>query len=213
MIEVILLEKIGRLGQIGQVVKVRPGYARNYLLPRKKALRATKDNLTLFESRRAQIEADNAAARARAETEAKKLDGHTFIIIRQASEIGQLFGSVTVRDVAEFLAAEGFAVERQYVGLASPIKALGLHRIAVHLHPEVSATITLNVARSEDEAKTQEKTGAAATAAETDEDAAARIAAANAAMFEEGAAVPETEDEKEEAAKAAEKDEETQTQE
>lgn len=164
MIEVILLEKVGRVGQIGSVVKVKPGYARNYLLPRKKALRATKENLAFFESQRAQIEAANADARAKAETQAKTLDGRKFVLIRQASEVGQLFGSVAVRDVAEQLKNAGFMVERQNVLLPAPIKTIGIFNIPVQLHSEVTATITLNIARTEDEAKVQERTGEAVKA-------------------------------------------------
>lgn len=162
MINVILLEKVGRLGQIGTQVKVKPGYARNYLLPRKKALRATKENLAYFESQRAAIEAANASARAEAEKKAKNLDGKKFVLIRQASEVGQLFGSVAVRDVAQQLKEAGYDVERQNVMLAAPIKSIGLFKIEVKLHSEVSATVTLNIARTEDEAKVQEKTGQAA---------------------------------------------------
>ncbi|MBI3419715.1 MAG: 50S ribosomal protein L9 [Proteobacteria bacterium] len=204
MIEVILLEKIGRLGMIGQVVKVKPGFARNYLLPRKKALRATKDNLAVFESRRAEIEAANAAAREKAGERSKTLDGRKFVIIRQASEVGHLFGSVTVRDVATLLHDAGFEMERQNVALPSPIKALGLHKVEVHLHAEVAATITLNVARTEDEAKVQEKTGAAvkmATAAEDKQAALLRQEEVNRALFEKPAEEPKPEAAAEEPAK------------
>jgi len=189
MIEVILLERVGRLGQIGQVVKVKPGYARNFLLPRKKALRATKDNLAFFESQRAKIEAANADARATAQKQAQKLEGRKFVVIRQASEVGHLFGSVTIRDVAEQLHLAGYETERQNVMLAAPIKSLGLHNIKIALHPEVHVGITLNIARTEDEAKTQEKTGEAvrqsAAAAEADARAEAdRQAQAASAVFE-----------------------------
>lgn len=187
MIEVILLERIGRLGQIGQVVKVRPGYARNYLLPLKKALRATKDNLAYFETRRGEIEAANAESRAKAEKLSGKLNGRKFVAVRQASEVGQLFGSVTVRDVAETLREAGFETERQNILLAAPIKVIGLHDIQVRLHPEVSVKITMNVARTEEEAKVQEKTGQAAKA-KAEADDAAKLAAlqaeANKALFE-----------------------------
>lgn len=162
MIEVILLEKVGRIGQIGTVVKVKPGYARNFLLPQKKALRATKDNLAYFEAKRADIEAANAQTRAAAEKSGKTLDGKKLTTIRQASEVGQLFGSVTVRDIAVLLKEAGFDVERQYIQLAAPIKTIGVFKIPVRLHADVSVTVQLNIARTEDEAKIQEKTGKAA---------------------------------------------------
>lgn len=167
MIEVILLEKVGRIGQIGTVVKVKPGYARNFLLPKKKALRATKDNIAYFEAKRSEIEAANAQTRAAAEKSGKTLDGKKFTTIRQASEVGQLFGSVTVRDIAELLKAGGFDVERQYILLAAPIKTVGVFQIPVRLHADVSVNIALNIARTEDEAKIQEKTGKAAKSRET----------------------------------------------
>lgn len=187
MIEVILLEKIGRLGQIGQLVKVKPGYARNFLLPRRKALRATKENMAVFEAQRADIEARNADTRAAAEALAKKLDGQRFVLIRQASEVGQLFGSVTVRDIAEALKTGGFDIERQYVLLPAPLKHIGLTKVEVKLHPEVSATIVMNIARTEDEARLQEKTGQAAkaSAAALEAEAAAKAQEAlNNAMLE-----------------------------
>lgn len=193
MIEVILLERLGRLGQIGQVVKVRPGYARNYLLPLKKALRATKENLAYFESRRAEIEKANAEGRAAAEKLSTKLEGRKFVTTRQASEVGHLFGSVNVRDVAETLHAAGFEVERQNILLAAPIKMLGLHDVNVRLHPEVTVKITMNVARNEDEAKVQEKTGQVAKAKELADEAeklAAMQAEANKALFEKPAEEP-----------------------
>ncbi|NDE91397.1 MAG: 50S ribosomal protein L9 [Alphaproteobacteria bacterium] len=165
--EVILLEKVGRIGQIGTVVKVKPGYARNFLLPKKKALRATKDNIAYFEAKRSEIEAANAQTRAAAEKSGKTLDGKKFTTIRQASEVGQLFGSVTVRDIAELLKAGGFDVERQYILLAAPIKTVGVFQIPVRLHADVSVNIALNIARTEDEAKIQEKTGKAAKSRET----------------------------------------------
>jgi large subunit ribosomal protein L9 len=192
MIDVILLEKVGRLGQIGQKVKVKPGFARNYLLPQKKALRATKENLAYFESKRSEIEAANAKGREAAELAGKKLDGKVFTLIRQASDVGQLFGSVTVRDIAEQMKTGGFATERQNVLLPAPIKTLGMHNIDVRLHPEVSVKIKLNIARTEDEAKTQEKTGQIAKAkALSEAEAAVKAAAeveANKAFFEAPAA-------------------------
>jgi large subunit ribosomal protein L9 len=188
MIDVILLEKVGRLGQIGQVVKVRPGYARNFLLPNKKALRATKDNLAYFETQREHIEAANAESRSKAETGSKKLEGKKFTVLRQASEVGQLFGSVTVRDVADLLQQGGIEVDRQDILLPAPIKQLGLFPVRIRLHAEVTGSITLNIARNEDEAKVQEKTGQVARAKEqATEDALKAEAArkeAEAAFFE-----------------------------
>lgn len=185
MIDVILLEKIGRLGQIGQVVRVKPGFARNYLLPRKKALRATKDNLAYFETQRASIEAANADARAKAELRGKELNGKVFTLIRQASEVGHLFGSVTIRDVADQLKAAKFETERQNILLSAPIKNLGLTKIDVRLHAEVTVTITLNIARTEDEAKIQEKTGQAVKlSAQQAQDADAAAKAQAEALFE-----------------------------
>ena len=155
MVDVILLERVEKLGQMGQVVKVRPGYARNYLLPQKKALRATKENLAYFEKQRAQLEAQNLKRRSEAEEVAKKLDGLKVVIIRQAGESGQLYGSVSPRDIAEALTQSRFSVTRNQIVLNSPIKALGLHSVPVHLHPEVDVKITVNVARSPEEAERQ----------------------------------------------------------
>ncbi len=166
MIEVILLERIERLGSMGAVVKVKPGYARNYLLPQKKALRATKANLELFEKQRAELEAKNASMREQAEKMGKKLDGMKFIVIRQASETGQLYGSVTSRDVAEAAKDAGEHIERSMVQIDTPIKALGLYPVKVKLHPDVTVKVTINVARSPEEAVVQaEKSAAAAKAA------------------------------------------------
>lgn len=196
MIEVILLEKVGRLGQIGQVVKVRPGYARNYLLPRKKALRATQSNLAFFEGKRAEIEAANASARGKAETHGKSLEGRKFVAIRQASEVGHLFGSVTVRDITDLLQAAGFEIDRQDVLLAAPIKNIGLFNVKLRLHAEVMVNIIINIARNEDEAKLQEKTGQAAKARETTPEEKAEKARADAeaeaqkAFFEKPAEAP-----------------------
>lgn len=157
--QVILLERIEKLGQMGEVVKVKPGYARNYLLPKKKALRATDENLKVFESQRTQLEADNLERRGEAEAVAGKLDGLSIVLIRQAGEGGQLYGSVTARDVAQALNAEKVKVERSQVQLDKVIKVLGLHPVRVRLHPEVSVTITVNVARSEEEASAQASEG------------------------------------------------------
>ena len=168
MIEVILLERIERLGQMGQVVKVRPGFARNFLLPHQKALRATKANLELFEKQRAELEAKNAAEREAAQTLASKMDGVKLVIIRQASETGQLYGSVSARDVADAAKEAGQKIERMQVQIDTPIKALGLFPIKVKLHPEVMIKVTINVARSPEEAAVQAEKGAAVTKAATE---------------------------------------------
>ncbi len=155
MIEVILLERIERLGQLGQVVKVKPGFARNFLLPQKKALRATKINLDLFEKQRATLEANNAAERTVAQAQAETLDGLTFVIIRQASETGQLYGSVSARDVSDAAQEAGEKIARAQVVIDQPIKTIGLFPVKVRLHPEVTVKITINVARSPEEAVVQ----------------------------------------------------------
>jgi large subunit ribosomal protein L9 len=152
---VILLERIGRLGQMGDVVKVKDGYARNFLLPQGKALRATDENRKQFEGQRAQLEARNLEAKKEAEAVATRLDGQSFVAIRQAGDTGQLYGSVSTRDIADVVTAGGFSIERRQVLLDKPIKALGLHEIKLQLHPEVIVKSTLNVARSTDEAERQ----------------------------------------------------------
>jgi large subunit ribosomal protein L9 len=153
--EVILLERIARLGQMGDVVRVRDGYARNFLLPQNKALRATEASRARFESQRSHLEARNLERRQEAEAVAGKLNGQSFIVVRQAGETGQLYGSVTARDLAEVMEAGGFSVSRSQVALNSPIKTIGLHSVPIALHPEVEAKVTVNVARSEDEAQRQ----------------------------------------------------------
>lgn len=153
--KVVLLERVESLGAIGDVVTVKDGFARNYLLPRSKALRATAQNLKVFEAQRAQIESRNADAKARAETLAQELDGRDYLILRQAGEGGQLYGSVSARDIAEAVQAEGGKVERGMVVLNTPIKTVGMHDIKVRLHPEVTITIKANVARTIDEANRQ----------------------------------------------------------
>jgi large subunit ribosomal protein L9 len=153
--QVILLERIGRLGQMGDVVTVKDGYARNFLLPQKKALRATKENLARFESNRAQLEARNLELKKEAEAVAAKLDGQSFVAIRQAGDTGQLYGSVTARDVVEIVTAGGFSIDRRQVVLDRPIKTLGIHATRVALHPEVIVSVSLNVARTTDEAERQ----------------------------------------------------------
>jgi large subunit ribosomal protein L9 len=153
--EVVLLERVAKLGQMGEVVNVRDGYARNFLLPQGKALRATKGNLARFEQDRAQLEARNLELKKEAEAVAKKLDGQTFVVIRSASDGGALYGSVTTRDAADAATAGGFSLDRRQVALDQPIKELGLHKLSVLLHPEVTATIVINVARSPEEATLQ----------------------------------------------------------
>ena len=153
--DVILLERVEKLGQIGDVVSVKAGFARNYLLPRKKALRANEANKKVFEANRAQIEVDNANRRSNAEAEAKALDDKSVTLIRQASNTGQLYGSVSTRDVAEALAEDGIKVAKSAIVLARPIKTIGVHDVKVSLHAEVTLAITVNVARSPEEAELQ----------------------------------------------------------
>jgi large subunit ribosomal protein L9 len=153
--QVILLERIGRLGQMGDVVNVKNGYARNFLLPQKKALRATSENLARFEKDRTQLEARDLELKKEAEAVASKLDGGKFIAIRQAGDTGQLYGSVTPRDIAEVVTSGGFTIDRRQIVLDRPIKSLGLHPVKVALHPEVVVGISLNIARTEDEADRQ----------------------------------------------------------
>jgi large subunit ribosomal protein L9 len=153
--EIILLERIARLGQMGDVVRVRDGYARNFLLPQGKALRSTSENLKRFESQRVHLEARNLERKKEADGVAEKLNGRSFTVIRQAGETGQLYGSVTTRDLVEVLENGGFSVGRNQVALNQPIKTIGLHAVMIALHPEVGAEITVNVARSEDEAERQ----------------------------------------------------------
>ena len=153
--KVILLERVEGWGGLGDVVNVKDGYARNFLLPRQKALRATGANLKVFEGQRAEIEARNAKAKDAAGAAGQKLDGTSYILIRQAGESGQLYGSVSGRDVADAVNGGGGKVERAMVVLDKPIKTLGLHEVKVRLHPEVSVTVTLNIARSADEAERQ----------------------------------------------------------
>jgi large subunit ribosomal protein L9 len=155
MVEVILLERVEKLGQMGQVVNVKPGYARNYLLPQKKALRATKENLGYFESRRSQLEAMNLQRKSEAAEIGSKMEGLSIIIVRQAGESGQLYGSVSARDIAQTVTEAGFTIEKQQIVLDRPIKSLGLHTVRIVLHPEVSVAITANVAQSTEEAAMQ----------------------------------------------------------
>jgi large subunit ribosomal protein L9 len=151
--EVILLERVAKLGQMGETVRVKDGYARNFLLPGGKALRATAANKTRFEGQRAQLETRNLESKNEAAAIAENLNGQVFIIIRQAGETGHLYGSVSPRDIADAITAGGFSANRDQVVLATPIKTIGLHQIPIHLHPEIVATISINVARSTAEAR------------------------------------------------------------
>jgi large subunit ribosomal protein L9 len=153
--DVILLERVAKLGQMGEVVHVKDGYARNYLLPQGKALRANEANKKRFEAEKVQLEARNLERKAEAEKVAEALNGQSFVVVRQAGETGQLYGSVSSRDIAELVSQNGFSVGRSQVVLEVPIKTIGLHDILVALHPEVEATIQINVARSVDEAARQ----------------------------------------------------------
>lgn len=167
--EVVLLERIEKLGQMGDVVQVKDGFARNFLLPRGKALRANKANLAQFETQRAQLEARNLELKNEAEAVHAKLDGTTIVVIRQAGDSGQLYGSVSPRDVSQGLTDAGFSVERGQVVLAAPIKTLGLANVSVKLHPEVTSSVVVNVARTEEEAEMQAR-GEDVTAQHDEED-------------------------------------------
>jgi large subunit ribosomal protein L9 len=151
--EVILLERVGKLGQMGDVVRVKDGFARNFLLPKGKALRATKENRTRFETMKAELEVRNLEQRGEAEKVGKKLDGQSFTVLRQAAEGGQLYGSVSPRDLAVLVSERGFALNRAQIALNTPIKTIGMHKIPISLHPEVEVTITITVARNADEAQ------------------------------------------------------------
>jgi len=168
--EVILLERVAKLGQMGDTVRVRDGFARNFLLPRGKALRATKTNKERFETQRAQLEARNLERRTEAEAVAGKLNGQSFVIIRQAGETGVLYGSVSTRDLAEALTKGGFSVAREQLVLNAPIKTLGMHTVPVALHPEVEVRVTINVARSPEEAERQARGETVSTREETNLD-------------------------------------------
>ncbi|MAH84177.1 MAG: 50S ribosomal protein L9 [Rhodospirillaceae bacterium TMED8] len=199
--QVILLERVEKLGQMGDEVTVKPGYARNFLLPRGKALRATEKNRAHFDTQKAQLEAQNLERRSDAEAASTKLDGTSVTLVRQAGESGQLYGSVNARDVAHQLKTDGFILNRNQVRLNRPIKTIGLHDILISLHPEVSVTVTANVARSSDEAEVQASTGRAVLS-QAEEEARAEAQANQTALsvaaeaiadqaediFEEGAA-------------------------
>lgn len=179
-VEVILLQRVEKLGQMGEIVKVKPGYARNFLLPQKKALRASKDNRERFEGQRAQLEAQNIKRRDEAERLAERVGGLSVVVIRSAGESGGLYGSVSARDVSEACTAAGLTVTRQQVVLEQPIKSLGLSTVRVELHPEVVIPVTVNVARSPEEAERQARGERAGAAAEDE-------AEPEAALFEPGA--------------------------
>jgi len=168
--EVILLERVAKLGQMGEVVRVRDGYARNFLLPSGKALRATKDNKTRFESMKAQLEVRNLEAKNDATKVGEKLNGTEVVLVRQAGETGQLYGSVAARDIAEALTAAGFTVARQQIVLNTPIKTIGVHDVPVTLHPEVEVTVRVNIARSAEEAVRQSRGEDLTVARDDDED-------------------------------------------
>jgi large subunit ribosomal protein L9 len=177
-IQVILLERVESLGQMGEVVKVKPGYARNFLLPRNKALRATKDNIAYFEGQKKVLEAENLKRRDEAEKVGKKLNGTKASIIRQASEAGQLYGSVSARDIADAVVEQGFKVDRNQVRMDRAYKLLGLYPVKINLHPEVTVEVTINIARSAEEAKIQEERGEALITKRDDEEAASAAARA-----------------------------------
>ena len=185
--QVILLERVEKLGQMGDEVKVKDGFARNYLLPEKKALRATKANREYFSTQKAQLEANNLERKKDAEAVAKKLNGKTFVLLRQAGDRGQLYGSVSPRDISDVITAGGFTVARGQVPLDKAIKGIGLVPVAVVLHPEVKVSITLNVARTEEEAERQAR--GEDVLAEKTEAEEAKVAAEE--LFEEGAAPKE----------------------
>ena len=181
--QVILLERVEKLGQMGDEVRVKDGFARNFLLPKKKALRATKANREYFQGQKAQLEARNLQAKGEAEKIAKKLDGKKFMLIRQAGDRGQLYGSVSPRDIADVVVKDGFTIDRHQVSISVAIKSIGLFTIPVVLHPEVKVNITVNVARSEDEAERQAR--GENVLAEKTEAEEAKVAAEE--LFEEGA--------------------------
>lgn len=191
--EVILLERVGKLGHMGDVVRVKDGFARNFLLPQGKALRATATNKAKYEGMKAELQAKSDTAKGDAGKIGGKLNGKDFIVIRQASEIGQLYGSVSPRDLAQLMTDGGFKVDRNQVALNTPIKTIGSHKVPVHLHPEVEVTVTVHVARSADEAerlKRGENVTLRREATEEEEEAEAVKAAAE-AMFEEKAEAEE----------------------
>ncbi len=180
--EVILLERVGKLGQMGDVVRVKDGFARNFLLPKGKALRATKENKSRFETLKTELEARNLEQRGEAEKVSQKLDGQSFTVLRQAAEGGQLYGSVSPRDIAVLVTEKGFHVDRNQIALNTPIKTIGLHKVPVALHPEVEVSITIAVARNADEAARLAR-GEDITVVRTDEEEASGAALATAETF------------------------------
>ncbi len=204
--QVILLERVAKLGQMGDVVNVKDGFARNYLLPQGKALRATPENIRRFEEQKAQLEARNLELRREAEAVAEKLDGKQFVIIRAAADTGALYGSVTARDIANAMTEDGFTVDRRQVTIDRPIKELGLHEITVRLHPEVEVTVVANVARNEEEAKIQSE-GKSVQQLAAEAEAAAELEMAE--LFEDIGAAALDEGDEGENAPAAETEAET----
>jgi len=210
--EVILLERVEKLGNLGEIVSVKPGYARNYLLPSGRALRSSKANMARFEAERAGLEKLNEDKKVEAQTYGDTMDGHQFVVIRQASETGNLYGSVSTRDVVDALGDEGFKVGRSQIELENPIKELGLHEIRVILHPEVSVTVTANIARSADEAELQAD-GKSIADLRAEEDAAEAAEFDVRSLFDEDADIREEilkddKADKEAAAEAASEDDE-----
>jgi large subunit ribosomal protein L9 len=191
--QVILLERVEKLGQMGDEVKVKDGFARNFLLPKKKALRATKANREYFQTQKAQLEASNLKAKGEAEKVGKKLDGQTFMLIRQAGDRGQLYGSVSPRDISDVITEGGFTVSRTQVPLDKAIKTIGLFPVSVVLHPEVRVSVTINVARTEEEAERQAKGEDVLAERTAEEEASAEAKVAAEELFEEGAG-PKTEE-------------------
>ena len=206
--EVILLERVEKLGQMGDVVSVKPGFARNYLLPQKKALRATEANKTAFDAQKAQLEAENLKRKSEAEAVAGKMEGLKVAMIRQAGESGQLYGSVNARDISGGVTEAGFTVSRSQVSLDNPIKTLGLFTVKVALHPEVIVDVTVNVARSEEEAKIQAETGQALVNTLEEEEPQEVLPAAE-EIFEEEALAEQAAEEDEAAEEEAQAEEET----
>ena len=198
--EIILMQRVEKLGQMGDVVSVKTGYARNYLLPKKIAIRANKENMARFEAEKAQLEAANLERRTEAQAVADKMDGLTVTIIRAASDGGQLYGSVTSRDIAEAVTEAGFTVSRNQVLMEKPVKTLGIFGFRIRLHPEVDVTVSINVAQSEEEAQAQADRvargePAVLTAAELDAQVAAEVAKEQADAIAEAAAEVEAEEE------------------
>ena len=186
--EVILLERVAKLGQMGDVVRVKDGFARNYLLPKGKALRATKENKSRFDTMKVELEARNLEQKSEAQKVAGKLNGQSFTVLRQAAEGGQLYGSVSPRDLAELVSAKGFSLNRSQIALHNPIKAIGMHKVPITLHPEVEVSITVTVARNADEAQRLARGEDISVARDEAEEAAEAAQAAADAFFDPEAA-------------------------